>query len=145
MAHSLFIYGTLLDAQILTSVLGHEGADVTSTEAEAPFMRVMKVANVDYPCLLDGQDDDVAIGALLNGLSDEDIAKLDQFEGENYQRKPLEVIAAQRLVKTQAYQPVIALETEGAWLFNLWAEEGRDAFLSNDFNLDGVRKPDDKR
>ena len=142
MTHSLFIYGTLLDDQVLASVLGHEGAHITSTEAEAPFMRVMKVAHVDYPCLLEGQDDDVAIGALLQGLSDNDIAKLDQFEGENYQRKPVEVIADKQLVMSYAYQPVITLETDGAWYFNIWAEEGRETFLNRDFNLGGVRKPD---
>ena len=141
MAHSLFIYGTLLDGQILASVLGHEGASITSSEAEAPFMRVMKVAHVDYPCLLEGQDDDVAIGALLDGLSDDDIAKLDQFEGENYQRKSIDVICDKQLVKTQAYMPVITLETDGAWYFHLWAAEGRDRFLNLDFNLGGVRKP----
>lgn len=144
MAHSLFIYGTLLDNQVLASVLGHEGAAITSSEAEAPFMRVMKVAHVDYPCLLEGQDDDVAIGAILNGLSDEDIAKLDQFEGQNYQRKAIEVISDKQLVKVEAYQPIIALETDGAWVFDVWAEQGRDAFLSRDFNLCGVRKPDEQ-
>lgn len=145
MAHSLFIYGTLLDDQILASVLGHDGTDITSSEAEAPFMRVMKVADVDYPCLLEGQDDDVAIGALLQGLNDEDIAKLDQFEGENYQRKALEVICDKQLVKTQAYQPVIELETDGVWMFHHWSEKGREAFLNHDFDLDGVRKPKNLR
>ena len=78
----------------------------------------------------------------MQGLSDNDIAKLDQFEGENYQRKPVEVIADKQLVMSYAYQPVITLETDGAWYFNIWAEEGRETFLNRDFNLGGVRKPD---
>ena len=142
--HSLFIYGTLLDDEVLSAVLGHDCRSIQSVEAEAPFMRVFKVAHVDYPCLLDGQDSDVAEGALLTGLSNDDIAKLDQFEGDNYKRSPLDVISENRLVKTWAYQPLIVLETDGAWSFDKWSKEGRTAFLAHDFNKEGVRKPDEQ-
>ena len=142
--HSLFIYGTLLDDEVLSAVLGHDCRSIQSVEAEAPFMRILKVAHVDYPCLLEGQDSDVADGALLTGFSDDDIAKLDQFEGENYKRMALDVISENRLVKTWAYQPLIALETDGIWSFDRWSKEGRTAFLARDFNKQGVRKPNEQ-
>lgn len=142
--HSLFIYGTLLDDEVLSKVLGHDCHSIQSVEAEAPFMRVFKVAHVDYPCLLQGQDNDVAEGALLTGLSDDDIAKLDQFEGDNYQRVAIDIIAENRLVASQAYQPLTALETDGSWSFDRWSKEGRRAFLAHDFNKQGVRKPNEQ-
>ena len=143
-AHSLFIYGTLRDGDVLSAVLGHDCANLTICEGEAPFMQVLQVAHVDYPCLRQGKDDDVAEGALLSDLSDEDIRKLDQFEGENYKRMPLEVIADRKLVKTQAYFPLIELETAGFWSFEAWRLNGRDGFMARDFNLAGVRKPDNE-
>ena len=143
-SHSLFIYGTLRDDEVLSQVLGHDCHAITSIDAEAPFMQILKVANVDYPCLLEGQDSDVAEGVLLTGLSDADITKLDLFEGENYQRVSIDVIAENRLVKTEAYQPLNALETDGPWSFVSWSNKGRQDFLTRDFNKQGVRKPNEQ-
>ena len=139
--NSLFIYGTLLSAQVRDNVLGKSKPDSALTEAIAPFYKVMKVAGVHYPCLLSGNDADLADGAILSDVTDDDLALLDRFEGGNYERRPIEVISDNQLVITQAYFPKITLATDGPWSFESWQQEEQAAFLDKDFDLDGVRPP----
>ena len=139
--NSLFIYGTLLSAQVRDKVLGKSIPDSALAEAIAPFYKVMKVADVHYPCLLSGNDADLADGAILSDVTDDDLALLDRFEGDNYERRPIEVISDNQLVVTQAYFPKIALATDAPWSFESWQHKEQAAFLDKDFDLDGVRPP----
>ena len=139
--HSLFIYGTLQDAEVMQAVIGRTIPLTAQQEGIAPFFKIMKVKHVQYPCLVEGDDSDVADGVVVSGLSAEELQILDRFEGENYHRVAIDVIAKCRLVKTQAYMPRQPLETDGPWQLAEWQAHNRAQFLSQDFNLAGVRPP----
>ena len=139
--HTLFIYGTLQDAEVMQVVIGRTIPLTAQQEGIAPFFKIMKVKHVQYPCLVEGDDSDVADGVVVSGLSAEELQILDRFEGENYHRVAIDVIAKCRLVQTQAYMPCQALETDGPWQLAEWQAHNRAQFLSQDFNLAGVRPP----
>lgn len=140
--HTLFIYGTLQDAEVMKAVIGRTIPLTAQQEGIAPFFKIMTVKHVHYPCLVEGDDSDVADGVIITGLSDEELQVLDRFEGDNYHRVAIDVIAKCRLVQTQAYMPRQILETDGTWQLEEWQATNRDQFLSQDFNLAGVRPPD---
>lgn len=141
MAH-LFIYGTLCDREVSEAVLGRSILVQDMIPCHAPDFAVYKVADVAYPCLL-AQKGAQAEGFLLTGLSEEDIAKLDLFEGPNYTRTPLAITGDDLALVSHSeyYKPHEALQTDGPWDFSKWQREEKAAFLSQDFNLQGVRAP----
>ena len=139
---TLFIYGTLRDREVCERVLARPVALSDLAPATAPDFAIYRVAGAHYPCLL-SQKGAMATGSLLTGLDDTDIGKLDQFEGENYQRASLVVLCDGMQVTTQYYQPNETLSTDGPWDLGAWQQSGKNAFLQRDFNLSGVRSPDD--
>ena len=141
MAH-LFIYGTLCDQEVCEKVLGRPVPAHDMIPCHAPDFAVYKVAEVAYPCLLTKKGA-VATGFLLTGLSEADLAKLDLFEGPNYTRTRLALICdkADMPSHSEYYKPHEALQTDGPWDFRKWQTQEKAAFLSQDFNLQGVRAP----
>ena len=140
---TLFIYGTLLDPKICESVLSRPVDPAHVTPATAMDYAIYRVANVSYPCLLPEKGAS-AQGALVSGLTETDLAKLDLFEGVNYQRAPLVIVCDQQEVSTHYYKPNHRLKTDGPWDLASWQKQGKKAFLSHDFDLSGVRPPDDE-
>lgn len=137
----LFIYGTLRDREVCEKVLGRAVSADDITPASAADFAIFKVANVSYPCLLPAQGE-TAMGARLSGLSAQDVAVLDRFEGVNYSRVPIAITLADgSAMICDYYQPNDALQTDGAWDLALWQNDGKQAFLNRDFDLGGVRTP----
>ena len=137
----LFIYGTLRDREVCEKVLGRAVSGDDMTPATAADFAIFKVAHVSYPCLLPSTGAS-AVGACLSGLSQQDIARLDRFEGVNYTRVPITITRADgRSLICDYYQPNETLQTDGPWDLALWQQHGKKAFLDRDFDLDGVRVP----
>lgn len=137
---NLFIYGTLRDKQVREMVLGRPVAASDLTKAYAPDFASFKVADVAYPCLLPTKGQ-IAEGLLLTGLSDDDIARLDTFEGVNYKRVPLSIMVGDKVQESYYYQPNDSLQTEGEWDLAQWQKHGKAAFLGDDFDPKGIRIP----
>ena len=140
----LFIYGTLLDEDVRDAVLGHAMPQQNITPAIAPDYAIYTVAGASYPCLLPAAGEQ-AEGAAVSGLTEEDFHRLDQFEGENYKRVPVMVHLAgdsSQAITAQYYQPNQSLKTNGRWSLSDWKITEKQNFLTRDFNLSGVRKPD---
>ena len=140
----LFIYGTLLDEDVRDAVLGHAMPPQNITPSIAPDYAIYAVAGASYPCLLPAIGEQ-AEGAALSGLTEEDFRRLDQFEGENYKRVPVMVHLAgdsSKAFTAQYYQPNQSLKTNGRWSLSDWKITEKQKFLTCDFNLSGVRKPD---
>ena len=136
----LFIYGTLRDRDVCEKVLGRPVLMTDFSPAFAQDFAIFKVADVSYPCLLPHEGSQ-AHGALLSNLSDDDIAILDRFEGVNYRRVPVRVHCDNGFVTSQYYRPNEALQTDGLWDLVQWQKDGKEAFLAQDFNHQGIRIP----
>ncbi|KAI0661652.1 hypothetical protein C8Q70DRAFT_966296 [Cubamyces menziesii] len=114
MTHSAFFYGTLLHPTILRRVIGHKGDQLEMCPALLLDHTRHKIRHADYPAVLpyaksrtlfidSGRGDlppeeRTVRGTLVRGLSNEDIARLDLFEGDEYTREavavhPLEPLA----------------------------------------------------
>lgn len=140
MMADLFIYGTLRDQEVCEKVLGRPVLESDLSPAFAQDFATFKVADVSYPCLLP-QKGAQAHGFVLSGLSADDIARLDLFEGVNYRRVAIEVTVGDKFVLSEYYRPNEVLQTDGAWDLAIWQKEGKAAFLGQDFDPEGIRIP----
>ena len=102
----------------------------------------MKVAKAHYPALIKSSSDEVVKGALVNALTNLDMSILDKFEGTKYFRSILTVLATDNsLIKSFVYLHDETIQTEGVWVFKDWESSELNLFLSQDFDLDGIKVP----
>ncbi|BGO96076.1 hypothetical protein NBRC10512_007186 [Rhodotorula toruloides] len=114
--HSLFFYGTLCHGAVLARVLGHPGEGLTSRDALLLDHVRFHVQQEDFPAVVSSADgtsvmnrslseeESTVRGVLVEGLSDADVALLDEFEGDEYTRAPCPV----RLLDSPASSPLYA-------------------------------------
>ena len=139
MAH-LFIYGTLCDQEVCEKVLGRPVPAHDMIPCHAPDFAVYKVAEVAYPCLLPKK------GQVKRFSVNRSIIRSCQarfIRGPNYTRTPLALMSAEADMPSHSeyYKPHEALQTDGPWDFHKWQKQEKASFLSQDFNLQGVRAP----
>ncbi|EMD33337.1 hypothetical protein CERSUDRAFT_160235 [Gelatoporia subvermispora B] len=101
--YTAFFYGTLLHPKILQGVIGHPGQDLQICPALILEHTRHQIKHADYPAMLPYTqssalfsqelkvDDRTVRGTLVKGLSDSDIALLDQFEGDEYTLEKVQV------------------------------------------------------
>lgn len=82
----LFVYGTLLDADVRTLVLGRPLEPAQLQPAVLKHMRRVYIAGRLYPMVVPRRGASVD-GLLLTALTDEDYYRLDAFEGADYGRE----------------------------------------------------------
>lgn len=116
---SLFVYGTLCHLPLLETVLGR------SPDAQAavlPDHAVYWAQGHDFPLAV-AEQGSTARGLLLMDLTDEDIARLDYYEGPfGYNKQLQQVLVEGRRVKALVYLPDPGLWQPGAvWSLADWA------------------------
>ncbi|GAM83978.1 hypothetical protein ANO11243_019680 [Dothideomycetidae sp. 11243] len=98
---SLFFYGTLLHPAILSRVIhgpsnptfNEHNTYVTTCSAVLPAHSRHRVRGADYPAVIPESAPDAGVrGTLARGLTDNDVRRLDIFEGDEYARLPVKVI-----------------------------------------------------
>jgi gamma-glutamylcyclotransferase (GGCT)/AIG2-like uncharacterized protein YtfP len=82
----LFVYGTLLDADVRMLVLGRPLDAAQLQPAGLKHMRRVYIAGRLYPMIVPRRGAAVD-GLLLTSLTDEDYTRLDAFEGADYGRE----------------------------------------------------------
>lgn len=76
---ALFFYGTLRHLPLLETVVGHSLDGITLSEAGLPGYEIRWAKGQAFPLILP-KEGSSAIGLLAEGLSDEDVARLDYYE-----------------------------------------------------------------
>ncbi|WP_293576616.1 NUDIX domain-containing protein [Phaeobacter sp.] len=76
----LFVYGTLRHVPLLELILGRSGADLDVQAAALPGHGAFAVVDQPFPAI-EPRADHSAPGLLLRGLSDDDMAALNFYEG----------------------------------------------------------------
>jgi len=84
-----FAYGSLMWADIMARVCG--GAALASEPAQLPGYRRHPVLGQDYPGLRPAEGGTV-VGRLYRGVDAAQWARLDAFEGPEYERVPVQVL-----------------------------------------------------
>lgn len=96
----LFTYGTLQFDEVWRRVVGR---DFPSTAAEARGFAAYRVVDADYPGMIP-RAGATTPGTLYRGVDDVSLARLDMFEGDQYQRLRIEVVANEgQSIDCQAY------------------------------------------
>ncbi len=82
----VFTYGTLMFPEVWQTVVGRESASLL---AHAPGFRIFRVMDAVYPGIVAAGSTDVVAGILYLAVDDESFARLDRFESDFYQRRPI--------------------------------------------------------
>ncbi len=86
----LFVYGTLLDPELLRRILGRDIRRLRMRPASAGGVRKMRVKGRAYPTLRPDAGATVD-GRLVEGLTAGDMARLGRYEGPEYRLVDLDV------------------------------------------------------
>lgn len=98
---SIFIYGTLLDLELLAVVLGR---DPKVAPAVLPECRSAWVAGCEFPMIY--RSDGAQADGILLDANAEDVARLDFYEGPySYDLQEVEVLCDGKLVPAKTYFP----------------------------------------
>lgn len=118
---NLFFYGTLRHVPLLSCVLGRAVTDNCVIPARLSDWAVFTVAEGPFPmiCKKPGAR---AEGVLVKGLSDDDIARLNFYEGGfDYALEPVQVETAEGAYPAEFYLPPDARWTPSApWSLETW-------------------------
>ena len=127
---------------MLDAVLGHDGA-----EANPHGLMIMLPCwprGHHFPMLRpdpDGRADGRADGVLLTNLSTADIAALDAFEGDTYQRKTMTVMTAAGQIEADIYIDDGSYQDGGVFDLTEWEVNHRDSFINSFMEARGFDKP----
>lgn len=107
--HTAFFYGTLMAPSVLKRVTDHDPASTTSPLRSRPAIlhnhRRHRVKGADYPAVIPNpsqSNKDISVrGTVVQGLTSEDLWRLDLFEGDEYERKQVrvQILSAENLDK----------------------------------------------
>ena len=128
----LFVYGTLQDPDILAAVLGRTLDPSAFRPARAPDYGVLYYPQQVYPALVVAPGR-FAIGMIVDGLEDLDMAVLDAFEGDEYRRSTIDVEVEGRAVNAEAYLPLMDIDADGpAWSLQDWTNRHKPAVIRSE-------------
>ncbi len=117
----IFVYGTLQSHALCQAVAG--GVPITQTPAEISGYAVLPVAGNVVP-LIRAQDGAVTKGALLDGITPDQVTRLDTYEGAfGYQLIDVMVQTSDGPVNAKMYLPPADIAVgAGDWSFADWQE-----------------------
>ena len=125
----LFLYGSMLDADVLKIDLGRQGPADAMQGAELRGYRRLRVPDESYPVLV-GHPEGSVWGALLKGLREQDWARIHFFESNEYALKSCDVYVggARQRANFFAEGEMVTGATE-PWTLEWWQTHHKDKYL----------------
>tara|TARA_B110000259_G_scaffold3541_1_gene4107 strand:+ start:1874 stop:2701 length:828 start_codon:yes stop_codon:yes gene_type:complete len=137
--YAMFFYGTLRAIEVREAVLGKDIDKHKSNKAIIYKHQVYKVMNVNYPLITyTNNSQDKVEGLLVHNISEEELKKLDAFEGKNYFRAKAQVEVHGQLFNVEIYMPDKTMELDQIWDFEDWYKNNMEDFFKKEFNINGV-------
>ena len=96
---NLFAYGTLMWPEIMSDVIGRK---IEGCPARLSGARRLRVKDQVYPSLVPSEGSEVD-GIIYFDLTESEIVALDRFEGDEYVRRPAEVLCGERTEQAEVY------------------------------------------
>jgi hypothetical protein len=126
---TLFAYGTLREPLILEGVLGHPLDSLELRAATAPGFRTVFYPGRIYPALVEAAGE-IAEGLSVGGLSPADLAILDLFEGNEYERRAIMIDVGEEAIAAEFYWPIAPIGPDArAWSFAEWRRQHGAAMI----------------
>ncbi|WP_204114588.1 NUDIX domain-containing protein [Shimia biformata] len=118
---SLFFYGTLRHAPLLAIVLGRDPASLGADPATLADHAVLEVPGEPFPQIVE-RAGAVALGLLARNLTEEEIARLDFYEGGfGYETRDVTLVTPTGMTQAGVYFPAPGLWPQGgAWDLAAW-------------------------
>ncbi len=91
-SNPLFVFGTLMDPDVLATVCIGSASEVSTQPALIQGFTRRLVVNESFPVLVPAANESV-LGLLIHGLGDEDLQRAQFFEGEEYELTSISVEA----------------------------------------------------
>ena len=137
--YAMFFYGTLRAIEVREAVLGKDIDKHKSNKAIIYKHQVYKVMNANYPLITyTNNSQDKVEGLLVHNISEEELKKLDVFEGKNYFRAKAQVEVHGQLFNVEIYMPDKIMELDQIWDFEDWYKNNMEDFFKKEFNINGV-------
>ena len=138
--YAMFFYGTLRAIEVREAVLGKDIDKHKSDKAIIYKHQVYKVMNANYPLITyTNNSQDKVEGLLVHNISEEELKKLDAFEGKNYFRAKAQVEVHGQLFNVEIYMPDKTIESDQIWDFEDWYKNNIEDFFKKEFNINEVR------
>ncbi len=131
----LFIYGSLMDPELLALVIGRATDGFRFEAASVHGFIRLRARNESFPILVPHAGGRVE-GVLVFNLTAADVARLQFYEGLGYEGSwySLEVLPVEcrgEVLSAQVYLPTAHLTADDAvWDFDAWAAAERDLFIA---------------
>lgn len=134
----LFVYGTLMDAEIMSHVAG---GHFVSRSAKLEGYRRRRMRGEVYPAIVPCPHETVS-GRVYFSLSSAALERLDQFEGQQYERCSVTVASADGPLQVEAYVLAPAYLdrlSSSPWELTTFQRSGKVRFSSYYTGFDRVR------
>ena len=126
-----FFYGTLLDRDVASLVLGRRLPPQAYVPAALPGHARRRVKGASYPIVVRDPRGWVS-GAIVGGLSVRDVERLAAFEGPRYRIAPVKVRIGGVTATVSVFEPLEERfqPTGGEWDLVAWQRRYKRAFLA---------------
>ncbi|KIW68718.1 hypothetical protein PV04_04642 [Phialophora macrospora] len=148
--YTAFFYGTLMAPGVLHRVIhGTHSPDkwqqdlITVRPAMLQHYRRHRVRHADYPAIIPHKGSRVR-GSLVTGLNEQDIRRLDIFEGSSYKRDVVKVLVLKDVELDQAApegdekEPAVAEEVEAQTY--VWLEDSEETLEPNEWDFEAFKR-----
>jgi hypothetical protein len=125
-----FVYGTLLDRDVTSLVLGRRLPPATFAPALLLRHRRRRAKGASYPVVVRALNSEVS-GAVISGLSARDVARLAAYEGPGYRIVMAGVRIAGRRETVSVFEPVFSRlqPSSEPWDLAPWQRRSKRAFV----------------
>lgn len=126
----LFVFGSLMDPDVLEIVSGMGLSDLEVSAATAPGYLQCEIAEESFPVLVNS-DAGNASGLLIRRLNLPAVKRILFFEGDEYCLEPIAVVSAQVQGISAFYFRATGVYTvrETMWDFALWSAQHKPGFV----------------
>ncbi len=134
----IFTYGSLMFPEVWERVVG---SNYRASSATLHGYLRRGVHDESYPVIVQHGPDSHVDGILYYGISTEDLASLDRFEGEYYVRRSVEVITGREGISCEAFAYVLSdryrhLLSDRDWDPGFFREQDLHRFLADYVGFD---------
>ena len=128
---TFFVFGSLMDMDILSAVLGREVQNRDLRAARADGFKRVCISGVGYPAMLPSADASTD-GVAVSNLSRQDVARLAAYEGSDYEERPIALRFADGSRLDARYWHWIGKRAilDAPWDFEGWRQTAKPRMLS---------------